>query len=175
MFNGQREGVSEGSPRSSEPGTGGAEMRALREGKFRDMLNALSDSVISDEAYQRVLKGSFDDGRLPELSGEEMRALAEKIAPALHETSPAIIPERYKPEDDVYEAMGSRRATFEKSFAANLGRPVTPEDMAMARALFAADTDIQNKWSTLVGEEVAHYARQTAETMREAKRDSAAA
>jgi len=173
MF-GRREGMPQGDPGSSEREDQEAEMRALRDGKFRALLNELSDSELSDENFERVLRNLFADGHLPPMSGEEMRKFAEDNMPLLHETVPAAVPERYRPEDDVYEAMGTRRATFEKAFGDGLGRSVTAEDMDLARHIFEADEDIRKKWSTLVGEEVAHYGKHVAEMVRRSQETAAA-
>jgi hypothetical protein len=155
-------------PRSSEIRREDSEILALREKKLRAELSAFIGEDVSDERFALAKKELAGNGDLPPLSAEEIRSKAQEIGRKFG-WSPEAVPVlgAYEPMSDAYVEMGMRRKTFEEAFVRHLGRPAMPEDIAEARAIFENDPNIQQRWSQLIGEEVAQYARTVAEQLRE--------
>lgn len=155
-------------PRSSEIRREDSEILALREKRFRAELAAFTGENVSDERFAIAKKALAGNGDLPPLSAEEIRSKAQEIGRKFG-WSPEAVPvvDAYEPMGDMYAGMGLRRKTFEEAFIRHLGRPVMPEDIAEARAIFENDPNIRQRWSQLIGEEVAQYARTVAEQLRE--------
>lgn len=144
---------------------------SLRENRFRTELTAFIGEEVSDERFELAKrKISGDSGVVPPLTGEEIRSKAREIAQEFGwtpEAVPADDGDTYELMSDSYEEMGTRRRAFEEAFIEHLGRPVTQGDIEEAREMFEGDSQIQERWPQLVGEEVAAYARRVAELLRE--------
>lgn len=154
-------------PPPQEVRGGDSEVVALREKKFRAELEAFLGRAFSQERFDIAKqKISSETGVVPPLVAEEVRAKIAQIAQESGWVPEPILIERYEPMSDFYEAMGTRRRAFEEAFIEHLGRPVTQEDIDDARYFFEHDSDIKERWSTLVGEEVSAYARKVADIIR---------
>lgn len=144
---------------------------ALREKKFREALTALTGEEVSDERFElakREISGGTKD--LPPLTAEEMQIKARGVVEQFGWTPEAVPAEEvdeYEPMSDSYTGMGIRRKNFEEAFAQHLGRPVTQEDIDEARGIFESDSNIQKRWSQLIGEEVVAYAKRVAEILED--------
>lgn len=140
----------------SEPRREDPEILALRERNLRKALETYLDRTATDEEFATVraeMTGGDATRDLEPLTIEEMRGRVSRIWQQLGRV-PEIVP-----VGDVYAPMGMRQGNFEASLAKALGRDLTDADLAEAREMFEHDEVIQKKWSTLVGEEVAKYAR----------------
>lgn len=163
--------VSETPRVADEPRRENAEILALREMNLRKALDAYLERTATDEEFATAraeMTGGDATRDLEPLTMEEMRGRVSRIWQKLGRVPEAV------PVGDVYAPMGNRQGNFEASLAKALGRNLTEADLAEAREMFEHDGAIQKKWKTMMGEEVANYARTIArQLLSEQLRESA--